>query len=531
MLKTIIKVPSVVAIALIATVTSMQSANGNEPNNTEAILEQINNYSEGTSQSQVTSVSQLSDVSPTDWAYEALRNLVERYGCIAGYPDRTFRGNRALSRYEFAAGLNACMQQIERLVAGGGTADDADLATLRRLVGEFETELATLGARVDNLEGRVAFLEENQFSTTTKLEGEVIFGVGSILAGERDGGNRIERVPVFGNRTRLELVTSFTGEDELFTRLATGNFPDFEDVTNTVQGSLAFAQPEDNNIGLEVLSYNFPLGNSTIWLEATGGAFDDFTDTVSILDGDGGSGALSAFGTRNLIYYQGEGAGLGIEKQWGKWGFSLGYLAEDAQSTNIGEGLFNGAYGVLGQLGFYPSENFTFALAYGHGYNTAAIGTYSGQLKDIIDQVNTVHNTYSLTTSWRLNEKFVLGGWAGYSTISTLNEFFEAGNELSRGSADLFYWAVTMGFPDLFKEGNLGGIIVGQQPKLSSLNFATNDINLVTDKNSFHIEAFYQHSINDNITITPGVVVVTNPDNNPNNSTLVIGAIRTTFSF
>ncbi|HBB32401.1 MAG TPA: hypothetical protein DC064_11540, partial [Cyanobacteria bacterium UBA9273] len=44
---------------------------------------------------------------PGDWAYEALRSLVERYGCIAGYPDGTFRGNRAMTRYEFAAGLNA----------------------------------------------------------------------------------------------------------------------------------------------------------------------------------------------------------------------------------------------------------------------------------------------------------------------------------------------------------------------------------------------------------------------------------------
>ncbi len=47
------------------------------------------------SMSQINSVSQLRDVSPTDWAYESLRSLVERYGCIVGYPDRTFRGNRA----------------------------------------------------------------------------------------------------------------------------------------------------------------------------------------------------------------------------------------------------------------------------------------------------------------------------------------------------------------------------------------------------------------------------------------------------
>jgi len=74
-------------------------------------LDQVNKYSNegknGNSQAQVTSVSQFSDVQPTDWAFQALQSLVERYGCIAGYPNGTYRGNRALTRYEFAAGLNA----------------------------------------------------------------------------------------------------------------------------------------------------------------------------------------------------------------------------------------------------------------------------------------------------------------------------------------------------------------------------------------------------------------------------------------
>ncbi len=62
--------------------------------------------------SQVTSVSQLTDVRPTDWAFQALQSLVERYGCIVGFPDKTYRGSQALTRYEFAAGLNACLDRI-----------------------------------------------------------------------------------------------------------------------------------------------------------------------------------------------------------------------------------------------------------------------------------------------------------------------------------------------------------------------------------------------------------------------------------
>ena len=38
---------------------------------------------------QVTSITQFSDVYPTDWAYQALSNLIERYGCVAGYPNGT----------------------------------------------------------------------------------------------------------------------------------------------------------------------------------------------------------------------------------------------------------------------------------------------------------------------------------------------------------------------------------------------------------------------------------------------------------
>ena len=52
---------------------------------------------------QVTSITQFSDVYPTDWAYQALSNLIERYGCVAGYPNGTYRGNRAMTRFEAAA--------------------------------------------------------------------------------------------------------------------------------------------------------------------------------------------------------------------------------------------------------------------------------------------------------------------------------------------------------------------------------------------------------------------------------------------
>ena len=158
--------------------------------------------------SQITNVQQLRDVSPTDWAYEALRSLVDRYSdarslapdgvlkdtpsdnaggshrCISGFPNQTYRGNQPLSRYEFAAGLNSCLNQIERLIASTGSVSQSDLDTVQRLSQEFEAELATIGGRVDSLESQVAVLEDNQFSTTTKFSGNLFFNATGATASD-----------------------------------------------------------------------------------------------------------------------------------------------------------------------------------------------------------------------------------------------------------------------------------------------------------------------------------------------------------
>ncbi len=491
---------------------------------------------------QVTSVSELSDVEPTAWAYEALRSLVERYGCIVGYPDRTFRGDRALSRWEFAAGLNACMNVIERLIQENVAVLREDIDKLKRLAEEFESELAALGTRVDNLETRVSFLEDHQFSTTTKLTGEVIFAVSGVANGERFGGEDIPKNTTLSNRTRLELNTSFTGDDLLYTRLATGNTADFAEVTGTFEGTLAFTQPDNNELAVEVLFYNFPVTeNISVWIEAAGGAFDDFTNTLNFLDGDGASGAISAFGTRAPIYYLGDGSGLGVQAQFGAFQLSAGYLASDASDPSEGAGLFNGAYGIIAQVGYVPDENFGIALTYSNGYGSTAtsvrdpgVGTNFanfGSFTEAIfgEAVPTVDNSYGIEFSWRVFDGFVLGGWGGYTNSVTLNTL---DGQINRGDLDVWNWAVTFAFPDAFKEGNTAGIIFGMEPWVSNSNiFLPGDIRVRNDDTSFHIEAFYEYAVNDNIAITPGIIIITSPDYNNDNSTLVIGTIRTTFTF
>jgi len=486
---------------------------------------------------QVTSVSQLSDVQPTDWAFQALQSLVERYGCIAGYPNGTYRGNRAMTRYEFAAGLNACLEKVNQLIAIGteGFATREDLAILQRLQEEFSAELATLRGRVDSLEARTAELEANQFSTTTKLQGEVVAAFTDVL----DGGTNNSDSTAFAARTRIEFVTSFTGKDTLFTRLAANNIvsPDI----GTPEGSFSFAGDDGTtDIVLDALYYQFPLGKSTqVIAIATGGAADDVADTVNIFDGDGGAGALSNFGTRNPIYYHMDGSGVGITQQLGdKLELSLGYLANSADDPGNGNGVFNGGYGALAQLTFKPSDRLTIGLTYINAYNqelttgsnranprTLLGGIVQGVTGNPDAEVPTSSNSYGIEASFKLSDKLVLGGWVGYTHAQNLSTDNGA---IDRGDVDIWNWAVTLGFPDLGKEGNLAGIIVGMEPKVTS-----SSINEIDEDNdtSLHIEAFYQYQINDNIAITPGIIWLTAPDHDSDNDDVFLGVIRTTFSF
>ena len=504
---------------------------------------------------QVTSVSQLTDVRPTDWAFQALQSLVERYGCIVGYPDKTFRGNRALSRFEFAAGLNACLDKIQELIAAA-TADfvkKEDLEVVKRLQEEFAAELSALRGRVDGLEVRTATLEKQQFSTTTKLNGEVVLGLVSAFAGQNAGGGDIPRTTIVGDRVRLNFDTTFTGKDLLRTRLQATNLNAFSGTsTFTPEGDLrfaggAFANDNNNSVGIDALLYQFPVGEKlTVTLEANAGAIDDFTDTINpFLDGDGGTGALTHFGTRNAIYYLVNGTGIGLRYELNDFiEISAGYLANDASSPSRGGGLFDGPYGAIAQLTLRPSEKFTVGFTYIHAYNNdftanGSTGSNRANLRSalannplVLDaftglDIPTSSNAYGAAASFQLSPKFVINGSFGYTNTRTL----ATRGVLPRGDLNIFNWAVGLAFPDLLKDGSLGGIIVGVEPRVDSVSNGLRSAIGRDPSTSIHVEAFYQYRLNDNISITPGVVWLTAPDHNSSNQDVVIGTVRTTFTF
>ncbi len=517
------------------------------------VLEQIQLYSgdnngensTDTAMEQVTNVTQLRDVSPGDWAFEALRSLVERYGCIAGYPDGTYRGNRAMSRYEFAAGLNACLQQVERLIASS-TADfvtRGDLETLQRLVQEFQTELTTLGTRVDALDGRVAFLEDHQFSTTTKLNGEAIFAISDLFGGQAANGVDYDDRDntVFQNQVRLNFDTSFTGEDLLRVRLQARNAVTFDtlnlrgDLNVTREGRLAFDSGTDgsNDIVIEDLSYRFSLGPARVALYANGGELFKLVDTtLNPLDSDGGgSGSISRFGQRNPIYRvggQNAGAGVILGSANSPIALSLGYLADfTASNPNEKAGLFDGNYSSIAQLTFKPSSAFGIAATYVHSYDRSNLRHGTGSVASQLLTGNpVVSNSYGIEASFAFSPKIILSGWAGYTDAIVIG----------RGNADIWNYGATLAINDIGRKGSTLGFVVGMEPKLTGSD-ETIEINGLPDGSrrdsdtGLHIEGFYQMKLTDNISVTPGLIWLTAPGHNDDNDDVFVGTIRTTFRF
>lgn len=519
-------------VALGATVAFSGAAIAEE---NQAVLDQISQYSTDNSVAQVNSVFQLSDVSPSDWAFDALRNLVENYNCIVGYPDGTFRGTRPLSRYEFAAGLNACLQQIERMLEGGGEVTQEDLAALRRLLNEFEAELATLGARVDDLDGRVEFLEDNQFSTTTKLNGEVIFNLGGAFGDSRaDGPGPIDDEFTFSNRVRLNLDTSFTGRDRLRTRLEAGNITRLDRATGVDAARLSYDTNNGNDVEIGKLFYRFPVGdNITAYVGAVGLRLNNIFDVTNPYFESSGNGALSRFGRFNPIYRGPDGAGAGFNFDLGeRVTFSAAYLADDggASSPVSKNGLFNGNYTAGAQLDFAPSDNIMLSAVYTRRYQQGGDVNLSGSTGSdfAADPFGFAasSNNFGLQGSWLIGEKFNLGGWVGYTNA-------DLKDPVVTGNADVWNWAVNAALLDVGGEGNTLGFIFGQPPKLTEgdIDFGGGPITFDGGDSTYLAELQYRYKVNNNITITPGAYVLWNPNQDDANDTIVVGTVRTTFSF
>ena len=481
----------------------------------------INGVSKYAADEQVTSISQFADVKPTDWAYQALSNLIERYGCVAGYPNGTFKGGQAMTRFEAAALLNACLDRVTE------TTDE-----LKKLLAEFQKELAILKGRVDGLDARVGVLEANQFSTTTKLKGIAVMTAYNALSTvdpinfPPGQGPVVQDKLAFNYDVKLNLDTSFTGKDLLRTTLRANNFQ------NSVFGGFGSASLMDasnpSNVGtdgvaLNRLFYQFPLGKG---VTATFGAKVRQDDMLAmwpsaynadgILDRLTYAGAPGAY-SLNL----GAGAGLSYKAQNG-FNISALYVSNQLEAGNSAtntaavtsdaissvEGGLGGASSTTLQVG-YAKQNWGAAFAYNYlsAATTLALNDFNASYN-----VNGSNNV-GFSAYWQPTKTgFIPSISAGVGT--TYRNGGQDRNPVNGSSSSS--WQVALQWNDAFIKGNALGMAYGATQVGG------------TDPSENAYEAFYKFQATDNISVTPAFFWINGGGNNPDQYG---GVLKTTFKF
>ncbi|GAB1541943.1 iron uptake porin [Scytonema sp. NUACC21] len=440
------------------------------------------------------------------------------------------------------------MERINDLIGKNTTnaLTNEDLILLQKLQAEFQAELKTVEERVASLEDKTSQIGENQFSTTTKLVGEAIFSLQGTNKADvdlfpRDGvtERKAQTNFTFAGSVQLTLATSFTGRDLLLTGLTAGNLSSNAPFLFTNMGRLGFELDTDKDLVLNELSYRFPLSKNFGIVIGTAGVNPANTFRgINPLEGSG-EGAISLFGQRNPILAIGNGRG-GIGFDWqisDRISLQGVYSAEipNFPSDSKAGGLFGGRYTAGAQLSLAPTDNIDVGLHYLYSHSPdGLLGTGIGDAQLISPFAPPVaFNTHAVgaTVAWRINPNFQLGGWGGWT--------FSNAEELS-GSVKTTNWMAFAAFPNLLRQGNLGGIMFGQPPKITSStlpdgfnlpNFSEGGTPGGRSDTSFHAELFYRAQLNDNLSLTPGLLFIFNPDHNSANDTLVIGTVRATFRF
>ena len=528
---------------------------------------------------EVNSVNRLSDVRPTDWAYSALRGLAERYGCLLAYPDGTYRGNRAMTRYEFAAGLDECMNVMQGLIEEAASEiGEADLLQLQRLQEEFAIELVAIRARVDALEVRAAELEANQFSPTTKMYAFAWFNANAGFGG--DGLKREAFVNEFApNRASrfvdeldgnpnatanglvwFDFVTSFTGRDSLVTQLAFGN-SDANILGNTyASDGFEFTYGTDfttqgggvnrNEVNLREMFYQFPVGDN---LQVVVGPRFNF---FRFLEGNQFAFQFGApflfnffsFNSANSTLVNAIDRGAGALVMWNinpKVQLNLAYMGESNEylpsslfnsASDFKDGVFSPTNTATAELIFRPTQTSNIKLMYtrsniqeiggivGFGIAEPLLGFaddgFGGRVGDA------TADTFALNADWLITPGFGIYGRYSYGSTN----IFAKTPGRSDGEVNVQSYQVGLAFPNLGKQGSMG-----QLSFLVPYDILDGSEFLVTGNGNggtqYEFEASYFFPVSPNIAIVPSVFVIGNANNFDDNPTIVITNFRTQFNF
>ncbi len=460
---------------------------------------------------------QFSDVVPGDWAYTALTNISESYGCVDSTYSRSLQNGQALTRYEAAALLNSC---LEGGLLASGEALNSDAV---RLADEFGAEMAILKGRVDGLESQITELSAGQFSSTTKMTGRAAFVVGGVDY-EKDANNTKGEAINMAYSFRIELDSSTNGEDRLYTRLLTGNMGANADGSadnpwaDKAYGTyLAVANSNDETIKIDKLWYEFPVGDFRVW---AGPKIENYYMLASAPSIYKPVMKQFALGGNTAAYASSTDGGFGLAwtqpKPRGERRFTV--------STNyVSKGAENGTGGLLTDtnskwLSQLTYGNSKWQLAYAYALHNCPWSTTTSRSGNECQAWSSYYSTdagndvgiegeqaHSFRAYWKPSDNGVIPQLQlGFDIRNLLGNTHTVGNTVETRA-----WMTGLTWPNALGSKRIG-VALGNRERATGIKRAGGagaGAPAVGPDNAdgFTWEAYYEYKLNDHTTITPAL--------------------------
>ncbi len=405
---------------------------------------------------------------------------------------------------ELAVSWASCLVPLKEMIAN----DSADsvpknqFAAIKSSESIFPAQLPSVRGGIQDLKLEIDTFQLNQISS-------------------RRGIGFSENNPSFRSRQRLSYRTSFSEGDSLRVRWRPEDYHSFWDTTKIDLPHVEFDRNNnDNRNTLEFNSLEYRLDiarGAKLYIQALGGGIDDFAQELHLDLGDtisdfaGGNPIIEKDGEKGigLVYDVSEDIRLGV-----------GHTIEDVYDGNTSIG--SAASGTIVNLAFTPGDVVGLGLTYVRSFNNIDTGTGSERANEPFDgdTDSLVANSYGMELNFNLNSDVTIGGWVGLTQAV-------AKDLPNDPKANIFNYAIALTWDNIGHKDNMAGIVIGQPPKVISNDFEDN----VDTDTSLHLESFFTFKATENLTITPSLLIITNPEHDQSNDTTYVGTIQINWNF
>jgi len=433
----------------------------------------------------VENISNFSELYPSDWSYQSIKDVVISRNCANLIP------SGSISRFEAARIINSCLKDFTQVSEQE-----------RKLIDEFSSEIAIIKSRVDGLDARLNEVEAGSFSTTTVASFSADFAVGAVNGKSTTVSGGTDTVQIEENSVNYNVVylkadetknaealsfdysyeiglsTTFTGEDSLDVALVAG--------VGTLS-ELDLSKDDGSNLVVDGISYTLPLGDKATAFISHGVEGSALFNTACVYEGP--SDTLSSCGAVSSAIDEDPAIGAGVSYDFGN-GFTASFGYEGEGDTTAGLGSKEGLDSIAAQVA-YSNDTFGISL-------TGARIETSESDDDTFTAINAFYSPEV----------------GGLPSISVGYEKGDVGGAASNSDETTSYFIGVQW--DELGEG-IFGLAAGTHTPI-----------IENDDSLLMYEAYYSYPLNDGMTITPLIYTKDQATGTDNETGLMV---KTSFSF